>query len=171
MDIAIEQLIAAIHGSQKTLWILCGLPYSGKTYFSKKIVAATSVAYVSIDYILEELGFDWDSGRLPDERGWKKVFDISYARSKEALQNNLSVLYDSTNHTRTSRDAVRKVAEEVGADARVVFVDSPVEIIWKRWGENVTLKNRSVVAKELVETTIKSFEPPMEDEMVYRMPS
>ena len=136
----LEQLINKINSSHKTLYILCGLPYSGKTYMSNKIIETTPIAHISIDHILEELGFDWNSGRLPDESGWKKVFDISYERSGEALKNNLNVLYDSTNHTKTSRDVLRKVAQEVNAETKVVFIDAPTETIWKRWEEN-SIKN------------------------------
>lgn len=167
----LEGLIKEIRNSQKTLWILCGLPYSGKTYISNKIVESVSISYISIDHILEELGFDWDTGRLPDADGWKRVFDISYERSKESLKNNLNVLYDSTNHTKASRDVLRKVAQEVGASTKVIYIDVSVETIWKRWEENVVNKSRSVVAKDLVEQTIESFESPTSGENVYSLQS
>ena len=165
----LDQLISKVDQSHKTLWILCGLPYSGKTYLSKKIIENTAVTYISIDNILEELGFDWDTGSLPDEVGWKKVFDISYERTKDVLKSNLNVLYDSTNHTKSSRDVLRKVAEEIGAETEVIFVDVPVEVVWKRWEENTIQKSRSVVAKELVEQTIQSFEKPISEENVSQL--
>lgn len=167
----LEQLINKINSSHKTLYIFCGLPYSGKTYTSNKIIENTSVSYVSIDRILEGLGFDWDTGRLPDDDGWEKVFDISYEMTRNALKNNLNVLYDSTNHTKASRDVLRKVAQEVEAETSVIFIDVPTETIWKRWEENALRKNRSVVARELVEETIKSFEIPTSDENVFRLQS
>lgn len=160
----LEKLINEIRGSRRTLWILCGLPYSGKTYVSDEIVKQTPVVYVSIDRILEEMGFDWDSGHLPDENGWKKVFNLSYKRSKEALGNDRNVLYDSTNHTKVSRDTLRETAQEAGAETRVIFVDTPIKVVWRRWEESSLKKNRSVVAKELVEATIQSFEHPTDDE-------
>ncbi len=165
----VNQLTNKINDSHKTLWILCGLPYSGKTYLSKIIIEDTKIAYISIDHILEELGFDWDTGRLPNKAGWKKVFDLSYERTKDALKNNLNVLYDSTNHTKASRDVLRKVAQEAEAETTVIFVDVPTEIIWKRWEENALKKHRSVVAKELVEQTVQSFEKPADGEKVYRL--
>jgi len=79
------------------------------------------------------------------------------------------VLYDSTNHTKSSRNGLRKVAQEVGAETGVIFVDVPTEVVWKRWEENARQKNRSVVAKELVEQTIQSFEMPTDDEQVLQL--
>ncbi len=62
----LDQLVKSINDSHKTLWILCGFPYSGKTHFAKKILEQTSCVYVSIDNILAELHYDWNTNRLPD---------------------------------------------------------------------------------------------------------
>jgi predicted kinase len=109
-----------MRSSHGILYILCGLLYSGKTYAARKILDAVPCVYVSVDDILEELGYDWNTGRLPDEKGWKTVMDISYRRTREALSDSKNVLYDSTNHTKSSRDALRKVADETGSGSRVV---------------------------------------------------
>lgn len=161
-----EQLIQEIDSSKKTLWILCGLPYSGKTYVAEQILKNTSVAFVSIDEIFKSRGFDWNINKLPSESEWKEIFDSSYKQAQKTLTDGLSVLYDSTNHTKESRDALRRVAQEVGAEARVVHVDVPVETVWKRWEENKVSNSRPVVDKKLVEETITSFEAPTEDENV-----
>lgn len=158
------EIIKEINNSHKTLYVLCGLPYSGKTYLSREILAKTSCVYVSIDDILRELGFDWDSNELPDKDGWKNVFDISYHRSQEALKDGSNVIYDSTNHTKASRDELRKIAQDVGSDFKVIYVDVPVEVVWKRWEENRGKKDRPIVNRELVEMTIRLFEAPTEDE-------
>jgi len=163
----LEGIIQSISSSKKTLYILCGLPYSGKTYLALKIIEKVSCVYISIDHILKDFGYDWDSNNLPNEQGWKKVFDISYQKSQEALKNGLNVLYDSTNHTRISRDILRKVAYDVGANAKVIYVTTSVEIVWKRWEENSIKKDRSIVDKKLIEMTIKSFEAPTEDENLF----
>jgi len=98
----IDEIIKLVGDSRRTLWILCGLPYSGKTSLSRKILESTDCVYVSIDEILDELGYDWDSDKLPDEAGWKHIFEISYKKAQDALKSGSSVLYDSTNHTLNS---------------------------------------------------------------------
>ena len=160
----LEEIIQTIKGSKRTLYILCGLPYAGKTYFANTIVKETSCTFVSIDEIFKGLHYDWDTNKLPDDKGWKEIFDTSYLRSQEALKNDLNVLYDSTNHTKFSRDALRKIADEVGAQTKVVYVSISNETLWKRWEENLVKKERSIVDKKLVQMTIDSFEVPTEDE-------
>jgi len=163
----LKEVIEDINNSKKTLYILCGLPYSGKTYMSKEILAKTSCIYISIDQILQKLGFDWNSNKLPNKDEWKLVFDISYQKSQEALKNDLNVLYDSTNHTKISRDVLQKIATDVGADTKIIYIDVPVETVWGRWEENNSKKDRSVIDKKLVEMTVKSFEIPTDDENLF----
>ncbi len=163
---SLEDVIQSIHNSKKTLYILCGLPYSGKTYLALGIVKKTKCTYISIDTILKDLGYDWDSNTLPNEQGWKEVFSTTYLQSQEALKNDSNVLYDSTNHTKISRDALRTIAHEVGADTKVIYIDVPIDVVWKRWEENRINKNRSVVNENLVKMTLKAFEAPTEDEDV-----
>lgn len=160
----VESVIQSINNSHKTLWILCGLPYSGKTYIGKKILKQISCAYVSIDNILEELNYNWNLNKLPDDEGWKKVFDISYKKIKEGLGKSLNVLYDSTNHTKASRDKLREIAKSVSADVRVIYIDVPAKLAIERWEENKKQKNRFVLDENLLHQTIEAMEIPTIDE-------
>ncbi len=162
----LNEAIEAINDSHKTLWILCGLPYSGKTYLSREVLKNTSAVYVSIDEIFKKAGFDWDLNNLPNEKQWEEIFNASYQKSQDALSRGLNVLYDSTNHTKESRDKLREIAGEVGANAAVIYIDVPVDVIMERWEKNFHDKSRSVVSKELVTMTIDAFEPPEPDENV-----
>ncbi len=166
MDESLENLIREINSRQKTLFILCGMPYSGKTYIAEKILKSTKCAYVSIDEIFKAHGFDWSSNKIPDEKAWASIFGIASARSRMALEDSLNVLYDSTNHTRQSRDDLRRIAGESGADAAVIYVEVPVPKIYERWEENKSGKSRSIIDKNLLDMTIKAFEPPAEDEKI-----
>ena len=166
MKTNIKELIEEIRNKKKTLFILCGFPYSGKTYFANEIIKETDIEYVSIDDIFNEFGYNWDLNNLPDGKAWNEIFEKSYLKVKEALKDSSNVLYDSTNHTRFSRDILRKISEEMGAEARVIFIDTPVEIVYKRWEENKLNQNRSIISKELLIDTINKFEKPDNDEFV-----
>ena len=166
---AIGTVVKLIRGSSKTLYILCGLPYSGKTHLAREILEKTDCAYVSIDRILESLGYDWDSSKLPDEAGWKKVFGISYEQAKNFLRNGQNVLYDSTNHTKESREILRRIAREAGANARLIYIDVPVEVVRERWEKNREINERFVLSKKLLDSTIEAMEIPGEDEDVLRL--
>lgn len=162
-------LISLMQNSQKTLFILCGFPYAGKSYVAKQIRSKTDIAFVSIDDIFYAHGFDWDSNTLPDAHAWEKIFNESYDQTKRALLDGKNVLYDSTNQTVASRDKLREVARFVIADTKVIYIKSTIDTVWKRWAENQKDSSRSVVRKDLVQMTIDMFEEPTESENVIKI--
>ncbi len=162
----LSNLIYTIQNSQKTLFILCGYPYAGKSYVVNQIKSHADIVVVSIDDIFKAKGFDWDSNVLPNESEWKDIFEESHKQTKQALLGGENVLFDSTNQTIVSRDKLREVAKSVGADACVLYIKTPVETVWQRWEENHYNPQRSVVSRELVQQTIDMFEEPTEDENV-----
>lgn len=158
------ELIKTISNSQKTLFVLCGLPYAGKSYVAKQLHQKTDVEFVSIDDIFQECGFDWNVNKLPSVDEWQQIFNESYENTKVALKAGKNVLYDSTNHTVASRDMLREVAASVGGQTQVLYVKSAVETVWKRWEENQKNPIRTIVSRELVQSTIDLFEEPTENE-------
>ena len=160
----LEEIIGSINKSRMTLFILCGLPYSGKTHIAREILKHASCVYVSMDFILTELGYDWDLNKLPDEQGWKEVIDISYQRSKKALKDSRNVLYDSTNHTRISRDDLKKIASEVNANVQIIYIDVAPDVVIKRWEQNKITKTRFILNEKLLNMTIDSMEIPTNEE-------
>lgn len=169
MEINIRPVFDALRSFEPSLLILCGLPYAGKSHVARIICKAMPCAFVSIDEMLEKRGFDWNSSHLPDDTGWNEVFQASYHQTLEALKQGKNVLYDSTNHTRLSRDRLRDVAQRVGATAFVVFVDATPEVVRTRWVANQISKQRFVLSQKLLEQTIGMFERPEEDERVIRI--
>ena len=148
------------------LFILCGLPYSGKTYVSDRLHTETGISVIRIDDILRKRGFDWNTNKLPNEAEWRGIFEESYQATKNILERSENVLYDSTNHTLASREKLRELAKQSGAETAVIFVNTPKHIIWERWEKNKESTTRSIVAKDLVEMTIDTFDPPTQDEHV-----
>lgn len=162
----LSNLISKIQNSQKTLFILCGYPYAGKSYVVNQIKSHADIMVVSIDDIFNAKGFGWDTNNLPDNTQWQEIFDESYENVKGALTQGINVLYDSTNQTVASRDILRSQADSVGASTCVVYIQSPIVEVWKRWEENKENPTRSMVSKELVQVTIDMFEEPNESENV-----
>jgi len=162
----LKNIIAKIQNSTGTLFILCGLPYSGKSYVSSQIQQHSDIKVVAIDDILTARGFDWDTNVLPSATEWEQIFNESYEQVKDNLLQGKNVLYDSTNQTVVSRNKLRKVAEAVGADTCVIYIKTSTDTVWHRWEENHNNPKRSVVDKELVQQTIDMFEEPVESENV-----
>lgn len=128
----LDSLVSIIKRSQKTLFILCGYPYSGKSYVANQLQIATGIEVVAIDAIFKSKGFDWDTSVLTDHDGWQIIFAESYKAVGTILERGKNVLYDSTNQTVASRDALLAVAKSMSAKAKVVYIKSSINTVWKR---------------------------------------
>jgi len=162
----LNKLALLIQSSQKTLFILCGFPYAGKSYVANILREEVTIELVSIDSIFYSHKFDWDTNTLPNKEEWQQIFNESYKKVKETLMQDKNVLYDSTNQTLKSRNKLREIATSVRANTKVIYIQSPAETVWKRWEENQKNMNRSVVSKKLVQATIDMFEEPTVNEDV-----
>jgi predicted kinase len=160
----VTNLIHKIQLSEKTLYILCGYPYAGKSYIAEQIIKQTNVALVSIDSIFRDHGFNWNTDTLPNDLEWSDIFAESYKLTKAALEEGRSVIYDSTNQTVVSRDTLREVAKDADADAVVIYITSDETTIWERWEKSTLDRSRHIVSKDLVAQTIVALEAPSEDE-------
>ncbi len=160
----LKSTISKIQNSKGTLFILCGFPYAGKSYVSSQLQQQADIRIVSIDDIFKAKEFDWNTNVLPNSVQWNEIFNESYEAVKESLLRKENVLFDSTNQTLVSRDALRDVAKSVEASSYVIYVRSPIETIWQRWEENQKNQHRPVVSRELVQETIDAFEEPTIDE-------
>jgi len=163
----LENILNKIQSAEKTLFILCGYPYSGKTYIAKQIInSLKNIEYVSIDDIFYIHGFDWSTNHLPTQIEWGEIFNESYTNTTKALVEGKNVLYDSTNQTVESRDELRAIAKSVCASAYVIYIETEQKLVWKRWEENLKQNSRSIVNRKLVQMTIDMFEKPTEEESI-----
>jgi predicted kinase len=163
---SISEIVDVIQSAPATLFILCGYPYSGKSYVTHEIQERLNVECVSIDDIFYAHGFDWSTDVLPNASEWQDIFEESYAKVRDVLIQGKSVIFDSTNQTVASRDVLRDIARTMDVQARVLYITVPVETVWMRWEENQKSPVRSVVNRELVQMTIDAFEEPTHDENV-----
>ncbi len=160
----LHNLISLIQSSQRTLFILCGFPYAGKSFIAEQLLEHTDLRFVSIDDIFHAHGFDWNSNKLPDANTWQQIFGESYEQAKQSLMDGRNVLYDSTNQMVSSRDKLREIARSADADTKVIYIKSSTENVWKRREKNQESQSRSIVSKDLVQMTIDMFEEPTEEE-------
>src|SRR5258708_7804853 len=122
--------------SEPILYIMCGLPFSGKTTLAQELSKRFGIAIVGIDNIREERGFSWLENEKVTAEDWKSIFDESYKRTLAHLEEHKSVLYDSANQDRISRDRLRQIAHYGEVSSKVIFLDVPEGEIRKRWIKN-----------------------------------
>lgn len=155
-----------------TLYIICGLPYSGKTTLSKRIANSewTRSERISFDDLYQEKKSSLGKGSSKVTE-WEYITRIAQGRIKHALKNHMSVVYDNTNDRYNQRVTLRSIAEKSGASVKVVYVDTPLEVVKKRREDNKVSKERHDVSQDNFDNAIKGFQPPTPDEhaIVYKI--
>jgi predicted kinase len=91
------------------LYILGGLPATGKTELSKFVATSLGAVHIRIDTIEQEL----------KNNGFKNIYDegykVAFALALDNLKNGLSVIADSTNPVLESREAWISVANKASS--------------------------------------------------------
>lgn len=152
-------------GTKPILYIMCGVGFSGKSTLAKKIAEHTGAVLVSQDALFfekeKELNLDQDS----DEQ-WRMLLDICLERIKENLSAGKSVVFDNTNTKFEHREELRRLARSVGAETKVIFLDTPIEIQKERQNKNLETGERHTVKQEYLDQAIAELEVPNENENV-----
>ena len=147
------------------LYILCGLPFAGKTTLAKALVRTLNLSRVSIDDINNERGiWDDEKGLSPEE--WTDVYNEAYRRTDALLSQGKSVVDDNANFTREQRDHLRAIATNYHVPTTVIYVTTSLVEVRRRWQENRQTKVRGDVRDEDFAQVVDSFEAPTNDEHV-----
>ena len=142
-----------------TLYIMCGLPFSGKTTLAKKIAEKTGAKLIAFDRIWAE-----KKGELiPDidkVAEWRFILSVAYKRIRETLSANRSVVYDDINVRKEHRAALQTIAKETQAAFVIVYLNTPMSEIKSREARNKTSKKRHEVASVNFNKAIRQWQAP-----------
>ena len=139
-----------------TLYIMCGLGFSGKSTFAKRIANHFDIAVVSTDKMFGELQLEHDNY---DQ--WLSLLRISKDRLSSNLKNGQSVVYDHPNVKLAERDELRDIARKTGARAVVVYLSTSDEEISQRQIRNKESKERHDPKQEHLDAVKRDFEAPI----------
>ena len=151
-----------------TVYMLIGLPGSGKSTYAEKLDRVEDPIIVSTDKIREEL-FGDEAIQSNEKYNGNTVFCIAYDRVKIAMLEGKSVIFDATNVKRKDRKyfldllrpenflALQKTNYKYKFHA--VLVATPYE----KCLEN-NLQRRRVVPEEVIKRMMCNFEVPMKFE-------
>ena len=146
-----------------TLYILCGLPFSGKTTLARHILAARDMGYVNMDQVKADEGFFVSDDQVPDA-DWSGIYDVVHASLLMPLRLKRDVLYDASNLTRKERDEMRDLVTTRGFEAKLIYVASPEATVRQRWLDNRTNRTRFDLPSVVFDEAIETFEEPSRDE-------
>lgn len=153
--------------NKPTLYILCGLPFSGKSTVAKKLIDRFGFAYISLDQINADRGVGLEIEKTPiTPQEWKETYAESYRNTEKLLKEGKSVIYDATNFTREQRDKLRAISTTCESQSKVIYVDIPASESRRRWQTNRESRSRFDVREEDFAEVFNNFQPPTPDESV-----
>lgn len=142
-----------------------GMPFSGKSTLSKAIAKHKQIPLVGFDSMWEAEKLNLKEG-MSDVEEWEYIKKKSLEKIEELIKQGKSAVYDDTNPKKEHRDQFRAVANKLSMQTRVVFVDTPIDVIIERQKENESSQERHSLSKENFENIKSQMELPGEDENV-----
>lgn len=144
------------------LFLMCGLPCSGKTTLAKDIERERGALRLTPDEWMESL-----FGTGYDEAKRAAVEAMQWEIAARVLRLGLDVVLDWGFWSHKERDDYRARARALGAEVVVRFLDVPIDELWTR----IALRNTDLppATFHIDEADLKlwsdSFEPPTADEL------
>ena len=146
------------------LYILCGIPFSGKTTLASELVKRFGFIRIDLDEIKFELfGADKKDGDM-DKRDWNYVYEEMYKRIDTELKAGKTVIHDTGNFTKKERSEVRQIADRLGIETITIFTETPVEVARQRLVVNKNTHLRFDVDQKVFESTLAEMQSPTADE-------
>jgi predicted kinase len=149
------------------LYIVFGLPFSGKSTLVRELVRQRGCAVIDIDAIntAREVGI---AGVTITPEDWATSFATARAQLDAALAAGKSVAYDGHCWSRAQREEFRAIADVAAADAIFIYLDIPESVVNERLLANRRAEQRHDVPDDLFAQAVALMEPPDEKEGVMR---
>lgn len=146
----------------KNLYLLCGMPFSGKTTLGKSIAQYLNALYISLDEINEARGLFGGEGIPVTE--WEKTHHLAIEQLQDLMPSQRDIVLDDTNCFRWLRDRFRDLGVRYGYQTTLIFLNIPLVEIEQRIVANNQTQTRNKVKQEIIEKMQKTFEIPQPDE-------
>jgi predicted kinase len=153
--------------SKPRLYIVFGIPFSGKSTVVRELARQRGCRAIDIDAINTARGVGIAGAAItPDD--WEISFASARAQLDDALASGEPVAYDGHIWSRAQRDDFRALASAAGADIIFIYLDVPESVARTRWQANRQTAQRHDVPDNLFTQAVGLMEPPDETESVTR---
>ena len=148
------------------LYMLCGLPGSGKTACAKELEAANMGILLNADEWVSHLYPDDAETAARDDRK-RRVEELQWDLAARLLAGGNNVILDWGFWRLPQREYYRWRAREAGASVNTIFLDIPIEVLHER----VAKRNRNLrsgifhISPEELDGWAAAFEPPTPEEL------
>lgn len=150
--------------TKNILYVMTGLPYSGKTTLVKKLVKKINCKVVSVDEILEQKDL-WKE-KHPTQENWEIAYGEACKKVENYLINGENVIFDESNLLYNQRENLRKMAENLGIIVKLIYVKIDKNEVLKRWEKNLKIKDRNQLNEKFLKKSFDLFEEPKVKEKV-----
>jgi predicted kinase len=138
-----------------TLFVLAGMPGSGKSVLASRLARERSAFHLDPDAWFMALALDPHNGRL------REIFEgLQWQQGLRLLELGVSVIAESAGWRRASRERRRVAAVELGVRTELHVLEVPFEERWRR----IEQRNRDSRAVPITRDQLESFdgiwEPP-----------
>jgi predicted kinase len=144
------------------LYILCGLPFSGKTTFARILANQCDFIHLDLDALVRAKNLFPEEGI--NEEQWGAVFREVQQQVAGLLTSGKSVIVDAVNYDRVGRDRLRTIARQCDSSVHVIYINLPLEQIEQRRQANQANPQRPPVRDKDLTELITEFEIPTIDE-------
>lgn len=152
-----------------TLYLLCGLAFSGKSTLAAAIRQRLGCALVSLDDLNAQRGLHGGMGISGEE--WARTHGEALRAVEAALRVGHSVIVDDTSCFRFLRDNYREIADRYGVATVVIYLDVPLDLVRARMRANDLEPSRAPITEAVLLDLVEKFEAPGADEAVIVFPA
>jgi predicted kinase len=141
-----------------SLIIVCGLPGSGKTTHAGRLAAQRGGVRLAPDDWMSALDVNlWDTATRA------RVEALQWSLAKDMLRAGVTVVVEWGTWSRAERDTLRVEARELGAAVELLYLDVPVDELWRRIQDRG--REDPPITRADLDAWSREFEPPTEAEM------
>jgi predicted kinase len=148
--------------SKSTLYLMCGLPFSGKTTLAHALADRYGFVHLDLDALARARSLFPDEG-VRDEQ-WGEIFDDVYQQVAAILAGGESVVVDAVNYDRAGRDRFRTIAQQSDSPFYVIFINLSLQEIERRRQANQATPVRPPVRQQDFVELATEFEVPIPKE-------
>ncbi len=162
-----EQALGKETGDSKhpTLYLMVGLPGSGKTTRAKEIETEQSAIRLTPDEWTLDI-YGQDSNRALNDSMRDPIEALQWKFAKRLLSIGCNVVLDWGLWSKEERTKYRGEAHDLGVDVKVVFLDLPIDELWERISQRPESQKGTLhITREELEQWSTKFEPPSEEEL------